>query len=292
MATVPDSRQRGQVLIIILLVMIVGLTSGLFLLGRTTTDVSLTTALEESTRAFNAAEAGIEQAIRSTTNITGNPISLAPGLTYQVNVDELRPESANSIYPESKTVATQIGETFTVWLVPHDPNTGKLNESGSAYPNSTMTACFTSVSGGTVPAIGVTAYYKDSSGIYHTSFAGYDPNGARRGQNNFKAAGGSGSCSGYSNSATISLAGDFSVNITSGGITPIALRIEPYYANAYLAVIPAGAPTDFPNQGNKIESLGQAGETSRKIEVSEQFTQPAPFLDQAVFSFGNTDFSK
>ena len=52
--------QAGQILVIMLLIMVVGMTIGLFLLGRTTTDISLTSKLSDSSRVFNAAEAGIE----------------------------------------------------------------------------------------------------------------------------------------------------------------------------------------------------------------------------------------
>ena len=97
--------ERGQVLIIILLVMLVGMTIGLSVLGRTTTDVSSTTKIEESARAFNAAEAGIEETIRVGNAATGGTIPFAPGLSYQVNVNNLTANPAN-IFHSTKSHIT------------------------------------------------------------------------------------------------------------------------------------------------------------------------------------------
>lgn len=57
------SYQSGQVGVIILLIMVVILTIGLTVATRTTQESFLTTQNAESTRVFNAAEAGIEQAL-------------------------------------------------------------------------------------------------------------------------------------------------------------------------------------------------------------------------------------
>jgi len=57
--------QRGQAALIALLVLTVATTIGLSLIARSTTDVSITRTQEESSRAFSAAEAGIELALKS-----------------------------------------------------------------------------------------------------------------------------------------------------------------------------------------------------------------------------------
>ncbi len=51
----------GQVLLITMLVMAVATTIGLALASRSTQDVNISTQVEESSRAFSAAEAGIEE---------------------------------------------------------------------------------------------------------------------------------------------------------------------------------------------------------------------------------------
>lgn len=292
-------QNEGQVLIIVVLVMIVGLTIGFFLLNRTTTDISLTNKLEDSTRAFNAAEIGVEEAIFAGGG--SSPLPVPTGLSYSVSLGTLTAAS-NVVYPgiASATKLTAQGDLFTLWLVPHNDATGALNEAGAGYKNNNLDVCFTS-SSPTLPAIGITAYYKDTSVVpnkYRASFVGFDPNDARNvngsnGGNHFKdVAATSGGCgtNGYTYRAALQLSSDFGDNLTQGSRTPLALRIRPYYASTKIAVIPSG--NSLPKQGNQIESRGTSGQTERKIEVTQRYTVPAPFLDHAVFNTGSTDITK
>lgn len=57
-------KNRGQMILVILLVMAVGLTIGLSVASRSITDVNFSTKIEDSSRAFSAAESGIEEALR------------------------------------------------------------------------------------------------------------------------------------------------------------------------------------------------------------------------------------
>src|SRR5690242_2552024 len=56
--------QKGQAIIILLLIMLVGLTVGLAITQRSLSDLSTSNKVEQSSRAFNAAEAGLEQALK------------------------------------------------------------------------------------------------------------------------------------------------------------------------------------------------------------------------------------
>src|SRR3989344_3215898 len=66
--------QKGQVLLILILVMTVGLTIGLSVVQRSLTGVSTASKLEQSSRALSAAEAGIERALNS--GPTGSPTTV------------------------------------------------------------------------------------------------------------------------------------------------------------------------------------------------------------------------
>lgn len=285
--------ESGQVLVIILLVMVVGLTSGLFLLSRTTTDVTTSANIVDSTRAFNAAEAGIEEAIRSSA-VSNSPVPLGSGLAYQVTVQGLG--SGSDMYPSTKnTIKT--GEVFTVWLVPHDESNVLVEDKDLSYSANFMDICYSDVtSGNPISAVGLTLYYKNGAN-YETSFVGFDSDATRRSsENNFLATAGLGNCggaNGYEYRANLRLGNnsDFGIDLTSANIIPLALRIQPYYNSASIAVAPAGGSA-LPQQGNQITSTGTSGETTRKIEVSESFTQPAPFLDTALYSFGANALSK
>ena len=54
-------KESGQIIIVLLLMMLVGLSIGLVVTQRSVTDVSVSTQSEQSQRAFSAAEAGIEK---------------------------------------------------------------------------------------------------------------------------------------------------------------------------------------------------------------------------------------
>src|SRR3989344_6964006 len=63
--------QSGQVGVIILLIMVVLLTLGVSLASRSSQQVYLSTQQAESTRVFNAAEAGIESALSASLEFQG-----------------------------------------------------------------------------------------------------------------------------------------------------------------------------------------------------------------------------
>ncbi|MDQ3008290.1 MAG: hypothetical protein M3Q81_01715, partial [bacterium] len=65
------NQQAGQIGLIILLIMVVLLTAGLSLAARTTQELFLAQQSAESARVFNAAEAGIEQALNTSFNFEG-----------------------------------------------------------------------------------------------------------------------------------------------------------------------------------------------------------------------------
>src|SRR3990167_5301279 len=69
---------RGQIILILVLITVVGLTIALSLVSRTISDIRITSQIEQSSKAFSAAEAGVETALR--TSVVGGPtgtVSLA-----------------------------------------------------------------------------------------------------------------------------------------------------------------------------------------------------------------------
>lgn len=62
-----ESLKTGQAVLIVLLVIAVALGFGLSIISQSITDVKISKQEQESTRAFNAAEAGIEEALKSVT---------------------------------------------------------------------------------------------------------------------------------------------------------------------------------------------------------------------------------
>lgn len=262
----------GQVLLITLLVLTIASTVVLSLIGRSTTDVSMTTALEESARAFQGAEAGIEDAL-----YTGNsgPRTLSSGVSYSVTTNTIGGEPSVYQFPKK----TPDGSVETLWLVNHNPD-GTLNEVPT-YTGSSLTICWSSDS--VTPAIVGNIYYKQSpTGLYQVARVAYDPDVSRTASNNFTSVGaptdGCGQPGYYE--ATI-IFGD--LGITPAVDTLLAVRIRPEYNDASIAVDPGSAT--LPTQGSVIESTGvtQSG-TSRKVIVYQQYRTPASVFDSVVYS--------
>lgn len=78
-------RNSGQAAVFVLLVMLLGLTVGLSVMSRTLQDLKSTTTSDQSSRAFSAAEAGIETALANLTLGDGPP-TVINGVTVNYNV--------------------------------------------------------------------------------------------------------------------------------------------------------------------------------------------------------------
>jgi Tfp pilus assembly protein PilX len=274
MGKIRKSSSSGQVLLITLLVLSVAVTIALSLIGRGTMDANMSANLEESARAFNAAEAGIEDALKSGLGTT-TAQALSPGLSYTVKLSQVA-GTANVYQLPKKTIR---GTTETVWLVSHNSD-GSLNES-SAYTGTTIKVCWSSEA--TVPAVETTLLYKRGSS-YQVAKSPLESDATRAGTNKFTNSGISTPGCGLSNyySATI----DFTTLGIVIGDTLLALRLTPRYSDTRLAIDPGVNP--LPQQGNQVESTGStAGGVSRKIIVFQQYKAPSSIFDSSIYSQGS-----
>ncbi len=272
--------QRGQTLLITLLVLTVATTIALSLIGRSTTDVAINTKLEESAQAFSAAEAGIEEALRTGLG-TGGATVLSPNASYNVSIAGVG--GGVGVYVFSKKSSR--GMTETLWLANHD---GDVIDESPAYTAPSVDVCWSSES--IVPAIKIAILYKESSDASYRVLRGaYDPLASRRAQNKFSnvtaSSGGCGSGSGTTYKQTITFA-SLNPSVSSASDTLIAARIQPLYSDTQIAVnAPAVA---LPLQGKRIESVGTtATGTTRKIVVHQQYRSAASIFDAAVYSQGS-----
>lgn len=267
--------ERGQILLITLLVLTVATTIALSLIGRATLDLSISNQLEESSRAFSAAEAGVELALKSGSGSNG-PQVLTSGVTYDVTVNPIGVTAGlSNIYTISHQ--TSRDSTETVWLVNHSDAT-TITETPT-YTNNAITVCW---SQGTTPAgLVISVLYKTNLGAYDVARAAFDPSAASRG-NHFDGTGIS--TSGCNQSTWYSKVLDFtSLGITPATDTIIALRIRPVYADATIAV--DGGTLALPNQGSVIESTGQTGSgVTRKVIVYKQYRAPLSVFDSVIYS--------
>lgn len=256
---------KGQALLIVLLVMVVGLTVGLSLSTRSVSDLKASGQLEDSSRAFSAAEAGIESVLKGDSPAAGVTVGNASyTVTTPVSVVSDTSLSLGDI---------NIADTYTVWLVGHDAS-GNLDW-GTTYDGNSIDVCWQKAdSAGSVdPAMEVSVLYKDvASGLYKVWRGAYDSNATRG--NSFSGTD-SGGCAGLTNKKTISLS-----SLTG---TKIALRLRPFYAKATINVVPVTG-NNLPGQGLTISSSGTSGQTTRKVVVTQSYGSLPSIFDYVLFS--------
>jgi hypothetical protein len=98
---------RGQILVLFLLLLVVGLAIVLSLASRTVTDIRTTTTSDESNRAYFAAEAGIEEALKKMQDPAAPPT-----LDFTLNFPDLKTSA------KTKTKTTASGRV--IYVVPFD----------------------------------------------------------------------------------------------------------------------------------------------------------------------------
>lgn len=269
-----ESKQSGQILLISLLVLSVATTIALSLIGRTATDVNISNEVEESARALAAAEAGVEQALKSGLGSGGAQV-LSPNVTYTTTLTNIGLATGPYIFPQK----TARDNTEVLWLASHD-SSGNIVETPT-YVATTMDVCWSTET--TTPAVEVTIPYKKASdGSYRVARQAFDPLSARANTSKFTLVAGAAVNCGQSGFYKATL------NFTTLGITPaqdtlIALHIKPIYSAAQLGINTGGSV--LPLQGNRIDSIGNlATGVTRRVVVLQSYRVAQGIFDSVVFS--------
>ena len=243
----------GQALLITLLVLAVALTASLSLVARTITDISISEKESASSKAFEAAEAGVEEALRAIEAGEAVPgsLSLAPGgeeAEVSIGVSEPTGElTSREIYS---------GEATTFWL-------NHFSLDGEDFPNSDI------------------AYSKNNvkvcwSGSDNIEAAIYYQSGGDKVRREYFSGGGG--CADLDKGVT--------VNNLPNGTKFINVR---FYgdANDIVTVAMEGVGDNLPEQGSLITSEATVGDVARKVTVFQGWPVPPSFFDFALFSGGN-----
>ncbi|MFH1840956.1 MAG: pilus assembly PilX N-terminal domain-containing protein [Candidatus Shapirobacteria bacterium] len=258
--------QRGQALLIILLVMAVILTVSLSVISRSVTDLRVSRQDEDSARVFSIAEAGIEQLL-----LSGSPGTY--GSDYQV---------AGSCATVGNETAFDFGGgrfdqgvVQTLWLVGHGAG-GALDPS-QKYTGNSLTLFWGNQSASEISALEATLFY-DNGGVKTARFP-FDPDGGRRWSNGFTLANSGGSP--YPYSATIN---DLN-SLRGAGGTLYALRLKPLY-NSQPIGLKVEAPVALPAQGDCCESTATRIESgiTRKVRQCRFFEAPPAIFDYVLYS--------
>ena len=247
-------KEHGQAVLIVLLVVAVALGFGLSIISQSVTDVKISKQEQESARAFNAAEAGIEEALKSITVGVGS-----------ITVDDIEVDySVSSETVLSNTVNEN--ESVEVDLTDADLglNTVTINwvNSGNATENpGTCTA-----SSGGAPASLLVAVIDDADNITRYGVNACDLE-ADNGMTNISDAGDS------------PFLRQYDVAVDAGDAL---VRIRPLYNRTSMNI---NGNVDLPVQAYSISSTAQAPTLeSKAIEVSR--TEPATpsVFDYVLFS--------
>ena len=279
------SNQSGEIILIILLVMAVGLTIGLAVASRSITDIRLSNQIEESSRAFSAAEAGIEEILKTglvgSTSLSGT----IGGTDYDVQLNSL--SATNDIFNFPTEISE--GDTQTVWLVEQKADGTGPDDSNIEYASNTITICWVDLESGVIPAVEVSLLFKkNSDGSYRIARGAFDPDNSRSGGNGFSNAQNGDRC-GFTESTQYWEQINFnsfdpSVNFQQNQDIPIALRIRPVYVATKIGV-KAGSGGIIPEQGKSIISTGQTGSgVERRWNVVQTYASPNDIFDYTVWS--------
>lgn len=302
--------EKGQSLLIVVLVMVVALTIGLSVASRSITNLRIASEEQNSQAAFSAAEAGIEKALR--VSQTGNVITDQPidtNVTIKKTVVTPVGGGKEFLLNNGNPVAEDDGAD--VWLIDHNTD-GTLNFSSgwqalngdkkiTIYWGATSDTCSNSASTNTAAAVEV-IIMSGTQVLPVTSRYTADPCDSspnRKFLNNFGAIDGregfliGGSDKKFAYRMTLDIKSVLSGKPNKG----ILVRVIPLYASTRIAVrgcswnAAAASCDQFPLQGKQIDSTGNAGDsrntqpTVRRITYYQGYPKlPSEFFQYVLFS--------
>lgn len=314
----PNSfNQKGQVVIILLLIMVVGLAIALSVASRSVTEISTATKTEESSRAFSAAEAGIERALTQPTitpvAFSGNQSSAT--VNRDINLPQAVPTPMALQYSQPLTRA----DVFQAWLAAPTTLAKFYNQGNFEVYFGTPKDYTVDGQEAEQPAIEVNLIYKKVDGTFTNKryyYDSYSPDAGgcsrRAGATTFATCEGAGghSTSGINlqtmaNNRPIS---NFYCKVTVPSANtgtcgsnkdaypntadeyPIMARIRLLYSsNPHPLALKPTSMGVLPAQAYLYSATGSSGSTQRKIEVLRVIDFMPPFLDYVLFSSGDLE---
>lgn len=290
---------RGQAIIALILIMTVALAIGVSVIQKSLVDVSTSTKVEQSQRAFSAAEAGIEKALRGA-DVSGGVI-LENQSSAQVQDTGLLPYTAASGSQQDGLEYPPISkEEFAhIWLA--DP-TSPTNPPSEFYMPATKLdpgrgiEIYWGTPTAEKAAIAVKIVYYDGT-AYKVAAYYFDSDATRALSNGFIDA--SASCTSPTINTTSGTNRSFyckriidsssSPAFPSSGLMLVRMRLlynsssQPVALRGYGT---CGPQCSLPPQARIIASTGTSGETQRILQVFQIDKVVPPYFDFAIFSAG------
>lgn len=259
--------QKGQVLLIVVLIMVIALTVGLSLVSRSVINLKNTNEEASSQKAFQAAEAGVEiglQKARTAQDITIGQKTLTGGASIkQVTI---HPFAGSSIILNNGNPIAQ-DEGVDVWLTNYPdysgtPFRGTLSiywGSKTGCLDAAMEAIIIQGTSATDPNATIDRYGFDPCGI-----DSIDKTQSRTSNNHLSPA----YVGGVINNQQFNFSASVAIN---NGLT---VRLIPLYANTPIAIVgydQNNQPFALPPQGRLITSTGDFGTTERQVSFFQGF---------------------
>lgn len=270
--------EKGQALLIVVLVMVVALTVGLAVVSRSIVNLRNSQQEVGSQQALSAAEAGIEQSIKTGSGVENGTFSTST--SYQTSVNTI---SGTSDFLLNGNNKVSQDDASYIWLTPYSDVQANLFQttwSGSLdiYWGDSLTPCNNA-------ALEVAVLWNSAADPKITKDPRvtryvYDPCVSRITRNNFSTPA---SINANKSILGITLNNEARlVNITNGFL----IRVVPLYGDAYIGVSPTD-PTHqpLPHQGAIVTSTGTTGNNiQRKLEVFQGYPEiPAELFPFSLF---------
>lgn len=270
----PKRSSKGQIGLIVILIMAVGLTIGLAIASQSLTDISVSETEEKSLRAFNAAEAGIEEILRQSTITAGSTTVPVGDLTAAVSVVEKKSQQLILGSNETMEVPLQGATTSQVkisWVNIGDStqNPGTCTEGEGDAPASLEILRLRNQAGQILPYRYLYNACDALNGINGFANTLADAPALQDGTVPF-----------LKQVTFTNIDGD-----SGDGTYDIALRIRTFYNQATVAVTDPTGSDGLPLQEYKVTSIGTAptGE-KRTVEVTRSVEAWPPIFDYVLFS--------
>lgn len=264
-----SNSQQGQTLLIVVLIMVIALTVGLSIATRSIVNLRTSTEEAESQKALAAAEAGIEQALQTSSQASGQ---FSTGIGYNAVSTEI--SGQEFLLNAGNPVLRNDGVDLWLSTYSSDPTQLYLNRSSgnvTFYWGENTDECKNAAIEIAVIEAGVPNPIDDS---VIKKYA-VDPCDTRRNSNKFVVSGVGGSIS------SKTFQHSYTITVTGG----IVARVIPLYYDSELGIT---STVNLPSQGFDIESVGQAGETERKVTVFKGYPRlPSEFFPYNLFQPGN-----
>lgn len=292
-------RQKGQVILLLILVMTVALAIGLSIVQKSLVDVSTSSKVEQSSRAYSAAEAGIEKALQGDSSPLVN-------FTESAGITEIKDTKASPCVPADAGCDQTAGEiqlaleypplaredVVQAWLADYK----SLSNPPPAFydppspPEARTLDVFWGDPAKDRAALELTLVYYD--GTKYASRKWFLDNAIETRSNGFDKV----NCietqlreNKYTCKKTLGNGAGVNNGPLPSGLMLIRARLLYNNAAQPFAVGAAGRcgrACSIPPQSRTIISTGVSGETQRKVKLYQYFNVVPPYFDYAIFSAG------